>query len=221
MTTIDATLDRSLRRPSATIWLVTLTVVAFVGWASFAWVDEIVRAQGQVISQSRPQIIQNLEGGILAELQVQEGDEVQPGDVLARLYGTKYQTQVDDLQDQIDALDIRRLRLEAEMAGYFEFTVPDTLALGNESIVTSEQNLLNARQTDFRSRAEGARAVMDQAEKELGLLENMLEQKIVALIEVTRARKAKSDAEARYNEIVTKMELDRASSYSDTLKELG
>lgn len=221
MATIDANLNASLRRPSMTIWLVAATVVAFVTWAAFAWVDEIVRAPGDVVSQSRPQIVQNLEGGILAELFVKEGDVVKPGDVLARLQDTKFQTQVDDLAEQIDALEIRRLRLEAEMAGQFEFMVPADLAAGNETIVASEQALLSARQSDFRSRAEGARAVMDQANTELGLLENMLEKKIVALIEVTRARKAKSDSEARYNEIVTQMKLDRAGTFSDTLKELG
>ncbi len=219
--TIDASLDRAMRRPSMTIWLVTAAVLAFVIWAAFAWVDEIVRSDGEVVSQSRPQIIQNLEGGILAELLVKESDQVQPGDVLARLQSTKFQTQADDLSEQVAALDIRRLRLEAEMGGYFEFQVPASLTAGNENIVASEQALLMARQSDFKSRAEGARAVMDQAAKELGLMENMLAKKIVALIEVTRARKAKSDAEARYNEIVTQMELERASTYSDTLKELG
>ena len=220
-TTVDASLQRAMRRPSMTIWIVTAAVLAFVTWAAFAWVDEIVRSEGEVVSQSRPQIIQNLEGGILAELLVKESDLVQPGDILARLQSTKFQAQVDDIASQIASLDIRRLRLEAEMGGYFEFRVPAELAAGNESLVSSEQALLMARQSDFKSRAEGARAVMDQAAKELGLMENMLKKKIVALIEVTRARKAKSDAEARYNEIVTQMELERASTYSDTLKELG
>lgn len=221
MSTIDASLDHAMRRPSVTIWVVTAAVFAFVTWAAFAWVDEIVRSDGEIVSQSRPQIIQNLEGGILAELLVSEGDLVQPGDVLARLQSTRFQAQVDDLSQQVSALGIRRLRLEAEMGGYFEFEVPDDLLFGNEDNVASEQALLMARQSDFKSRAEGARAIMVQAEKELSLMENMLEKKIVSLIEVTRARKSKSDAEARYNEIVTQMELDRASSYSDTLKELG
>ena len=212
--TIDSAIDHSMRRPSATIWLVCLTVASFITWSAFAWVDEIVRAEGEVVSQSRPQIIQNLEGGILAELLVKEGDVVAPGDVLARLQGTQFQTVVDDLSEQVDALNIRRLRLEAEIDGAFDFAVPPDLAAGNESIVASEQALLKARQSDFRSRAEGAEAVYEQANTELSLLENMLEKKIVALIEVTRARKAKSDAEARYNEIITQMELDRASAYS-------
>lgn len=221
MATIDAELEHALKRPSFTIWLVTATVMIFLIWSAFAWVDEIVRSQGEVVSQSRPQIIQNLEGGILAELSVKEGDVVQPGDVLARLYGTKFQTTVDDLHEQIAALEIKRLRLEAEMAGQYDFSVPAALIGGNEAIVASERSLLNARQSDFVSRSSGSKAVLDQAAKELGLLENLLERKVVSLIEVTRARKAKSDAEARYNEIVTQMELERAGTYSDTLKEIA
>ncbi|MEL6608093.1 MAG: HlyD family efflux transporter periplasmic adaptor subunit [Pseudomonadota bacterium] len=219
--TIDAELERAMKRPSMTIWLVTATVMAFLLWAAFAWVDEIVRADGEVVSQSRPQIIQNLEGGILASLAVKAGDVVNPGDVIAQLHSTRFQTSVDDLQDQIDALDIRRIRLEAEMTGAYQLTVAPALAARNADIVTSEQALLSARQSDFQSRAAGARAVMDQAAKELGLLENMLERKIVSLIEVTRARKAHGDAKARYDEVVTQMELERAGAYSDTLKEIA
>lgn len=221
MATIDAELEHALKRPSMTIWLVTATVMTFLIWAAFAWVDEIVRAPGEIISQSRPQIVQNLEGGILAELSVKEGDVVEPGDVLARLYGTKFQSIVDDLGEQVAALEVRRLRLEAEMAGAFTFDVPAKLAQGNEGLIQSERSLLEARQTDFQSRSSGSKAILDQAAAELRLLENLLERKVVSLIEVTRARKAKSDAEARYNEIVTQMELDRAGSYSDTLKELA
>ncbi|MGR3468792.1 MAG: transporter, partial [Shimia sp.] len=183
-TTIDAHLDHAMRRPSLTIWLVTATVLAFIIWAGMAWVDEIVRAEGDVVSESRPQIIQNLEGGILAELSVAEGDQVEPGQILARLHSTKFQASVDDLREQIDALDIRRLRLEAEMAGAFELAVPAAMAVRAADIVASEKALLTARQTDFTSRSGGAKAVLDQAAKELELLENMLERKIVSLIEV-------------------------------------
>ena len=102
--TLAAQLNARLRGPSLTIWLCAGTVVLFLLWASMAWVDEIVRAEGEMISASRPQIIQNLEGGILAELAVREGDMVQRGDVLARLQGTQFRASVDDLMDQIAAL---------------------------------------------------------------------------------------------------------------------
>ncbi len=219
--TLAAQLNARLRGPSLTIWLCAGTVWLFIVWASMAWVDEIVRAEGEMISASRPQIIQNLEGGILAELAVREGDMVQRGDVLARLQGTQFRASVDDLLDQIAALEIRRLRLEAELAGQPAFGVPTDLAARNPAMVASEQVLLQARQTDFDSRAAGARRVMDQARQEMQMMEAMLERKIVSLIEVTRARKAHADARIRHDEIVTGAELERADAYATTLRELA
>lgn len=220
-TNLAAQLNERLAGPSLTIWLCAASVWIFILWAAFAWLDEIVRAQGAFIPSSRPQIIQNLEGGILSELLVQQGDVVQRGDVLARLHGTQFKSSVADLRDQITALEIRRLRLEAELSGQFDFVVPSEMAEGSPDIVASERALLAARQADFVKRSEGAKSVLAQATEELNLMENMLDRKIVALIEVTRARKEHADAQKRYDEIVTQTELDRAQDYSETLKELA
>jgi adhesin transport system membrane fusion protein len=221
MATVDAEINGSMKSSSLTIWLVGVTVIVFLGWAKFAWIDEIVRAQGEVVSASRPQIIQNLEGGILAELLVSEGDEVQPGQVLARLRGTQFQTSVDDLQEQIYSGEVRRLRLEAEIAGQMDFEVPVAIAQTHPDIVASELALLVARQADYRSKVEGARGVLEQTQRELASMEDMYRREIVALFEVTRARKANQDAESKLNEIITGTELDRAAAYSDTLQKLG
>ncbi len=220
MTSFDHGLDEKAEKPSRMIWIIFGVVVVFIVWAAFAWVDEIVRAPGQVVSSSRPQIIQNLEGGILAELNVAEGDVVEPGQTLARLYGTQYQSAVDDLRDQIAGHEIRRSRLEAEMAGMLEFDPPADLAQRLPDIVSSERALLAARQGDFIARRDGAKQVLIQAQKELDLLENMYNQEIAPLIEVTKARRSFRDAENRYSDTTTQMELERASEYSDTLKEL-
>ena len=220
-TNLAGQLNARLRGASLTIWLCAGTVFLFLVWAGFAWLDEIVRAEGAFISSSRPQIIQNLEGGILSELRVQEGDVVAQGDVLARLHGTQFRSSVEDLSDQVAAHEIRRLRLEAELAGQFDFTVPEDLATRSPDIVASERSLLQARQADYVKRSEGAGAVLKQAREEMDLLERLLKKKVVALIEVTRARKSHADAKTRYDEIVTQTELDRAQDYSDTLKELA
>ncbi len=220
-TTLNAQLNQRLKGPSLTIWLCAASLGIFILWAAFAWLDEIVRANGEFISSSRPQIIQNLEGGILSELLVHEGDIVQRGDVLAQLHGTQFRSSVADLRDQINALEIRRLRLDAELVGQSDFDVPEDMAARTPDIVASERTLLAARQDDFIKRSEGARAVMTQSAEELGLMENMLTRKIVALIEVTRARKGHADAQKRYDEIITQTELDRAKAFSETLKELS
>lgn len=209
------------RGPSRTVWMIVLCVAAFIGWAAVAWVDEIVHAQGQVVSSSRPQIIQNLEGGILAELNVAEGDVVGVGQTLARLHGTQYQAEVDELSDQIAALEIRRLRLEAEMAGEEDFAVPQDFAARVPAIVASEKALLKARLEEYTSRVQGAQDIEYQAAKEMGLIEKMYKQDVAPLIEVTRARKAHSDAEARLNEAITTPERERADEYSKTQADLA
>nr|WP_321507157.1 HlyD family type I secretion periplasmic adaptor subunit [uncultured Celeribacter sp.] len=221
MASYETMLEQDFNRPSWVIRISALVVLVFLLWASVARVDEIVRGNGEMISSSRPQIVQNLEGGILSELLVHEGEQVEQGQVLARLQGTEFRTSADDLQEKLDALEIRRLRLEAEMAGESRFTVPEALAARAPDAVASERALLSARVGDFNARREGAQAVLKQAATERDLMEDMLRKNVVALIEVTRARKAFSDAELKYNEIVSQMKLERAEDYSDTLKDIA
>ncbi|WP_339694078.1 HlyD family efflux transporter periplasmic adaptor subunit [Celeribacter baekdonensis] len=221
MATFDDMLDKDMDRPGWIIRISAVVVVIFLLWAAIARVDEIVRSDGEMISSSRPQIVQNLEGGILSELLVHEGQEVEQGQVLAKLQGTEFRTSVDDLQEKIDALEVRRLRLEAELEGEDEFVVPDDLAARATTVLASEKALLKARVGDYLARKDGAMAVLKQAETERSLMEDMLTKNVVSLIEVTRARKSHSDAQLKYNEIVTQADLQRAEDYSDTLKELA
>lgn len=220
-TTFDPPLDRRAHRPSATVWLIGATVMIFLLWSAFAWVEEIVRAAGQFVPSSRPQIIQNLEGGILAELAVAEGDMVEAGQVLARLHATQYQAAVDDLTDQIATLDARRLRLEAELAGEDSFTPPADLAARVPDIIASELSLLTARRSDLASRIDGARAVLDQAAQEQDMVRRMADRGLAPEIELTRAEKALADARARLDEVRTQAELDRADEYARAQGELA
>lgn len=218
---MDNHMERQMRGPSLVVWLSAATVILFLIWAFFAWVDEIVRAEGSMISSSRPQIIQNLEGGILAELSVGEGDIVEAGDVLARLHNTQFQSAVDDLGDQISAFEIRRLRLEAEIDGDYTFDVPNEWQIRTPDLVVSEAALLQARQSDYVTSVDGAEQVLVEAQRERDLMNGLLKNKIVSLIEATRARKAFADAKIKYDSVVTSTELDRAQEYSDVLKELS
>jgi adhesin transport system membrane fusion protein len=214
LASFDEGFAEKMHGPSRTIWIIGAVFVVFVAWAAVAWVNEIVHAQGEVVSSSRPQIIQNLEGGILAELNVAEGDIVEPGQTLARLYGTQYQSAVDELSDEIAALEIRRLRLAAEIAGDADFVVPVAFASRVPDIVTSEKALLQARESEYVARVDGAKAVLEQSTKELELLEKMYKREIAPLIEVTRARRANSDAENKLSEARTTTQLERATEYS-------
>jgi adhesin transport system membrane fusion protein len=128
---------------------------------------------------------------------------------------------VDDLRDQISAFEIRRMRLEAEIDGAYTFDVPDEWASRTPEMLLSEAALLQARQSDYVSSVEGARQVLVEAQSERDLMDGLLKNKIVSLIEATRARKAYADAKIKYDEVVTRTELDRAQEYSDVLRELS
>ena len=209
------------RGPSLIVWLSALVVGVFLVWASFAPLDEIVRAEGEIVSENRPQLVQNLEGGILAEMLVTEGEEVAEGQVLARLQGTQFQAKVDDLRARLVGAEVTRLRLQAEMAGVDVFAVPPGIAASDSGTVASEQALLTARLADYRSKVAGAQAIAVETRRELETMEDLFAREIAALIEVTRARKANSDAEARLSEIVTGVALERASEFSEVLQDIA
>ncbi|WP_270729621.1 HlyD family efflux transporter periplasmic adaptor subunit [Shimia sp. Alg240-R146] len=216
----DTAFDDQLRASRLTIRLIAGAVLLFLIWAAFAWVDEIVRADGEVVSSSRSQSVQNLEGGILADLAVKQGDLVEAGQVLATLSDTRFRSAFDDLQDQIDALEIRRMRLEAEIAGAFEFEVPAEYAKRATRILASERALLKARQTDLDSRREGAFTQLEQAKEELRNMQSLYKKEYVALLEVNKAREKSAEAEIRYMDILTQAELELAEEYSETLKDI-
>ena len=138
----------------------------------------------------------------MAELLVSEGDEVEPGDVLARLRGTQFETSVADLREQVIAAETLRLRLEAEIASMFSFHVPDAIAVYSPEMVASERALLNARQSDYVGRSERVQSIVTETQRELAVMEDLFEREIVALIEVSPARKSNSDALNHYNEII-------------------
>ncbi|WP_339907509.1 biotin/lipoyl-binding protein, partial [Pseudomonas guineae] len=62
-----------------------LLLVVFIAWSAWAQINEVTRGEGQVIPSSREQSIQSLEGGILGQLLVSEGQVVEKGEVLAIL----------------------------------------------------------------------------------------------------------------------------------------
>ena len=104
------------RRPSRKARWLSLGVfcffVVFLVWANFAMLDEVTHAEGQVVPSSRTQVIQNLEGGILSEVTVHEGQIVEKNDVLARLNNEMAESNLRDMlyKAMENLVAIRRLR---------------------------------------------------------------------------------------------------------------
>lgn len=101
----------------AMIWGSALAIIGFLVWANWAELDQITRANGQVIASSRNQVIQVSEGGVLAELPVREGAQVKRGQLLARFDKTKAESSYLESAAKAAALQASVARLSAEVFG--------------------------------------------------------------------------------------------------------
>ena len=97
-----------------TIWALAALFFVFFIWSYFAKLDRVTRGVGKVIPSSQVQLIQSLDGGILQELYVKEGQSVKKGQILARIDDTRFRSDAAIQTKELDALraDIIRLRTE-------------------------------------------------------------------------------------------------------------
>lgn len=144
-------------------------VVAFGAWARWATLDEVTRADGRVVPSRHVQVIQNLEGGIVADLAVREGQVVESGQILARLENT---TAVADLREgrsrYLSLLGgIARLQAESEARAP---VFPGQLQREAPEVVAAELALFRSRSAQRESEVEVLRRQIEQKEQEAGEL---------------------------------------------------
>lgn len=148
-------------RPSRTALVLLFTiislVVAFMIWASLAKVEEITRGQGQVVPSQDIQIVQSLEGGIVEEILVRQGELVKKGDVLLRISDVMYTSQERGTEAQFLSLTAKKARLSAEARGE-EYVVPDEIAQKVPQIAANETALYESRQSELQNSYE----ILDQ-----------------------------------------------------------
>jgi adhesin transport system membrane fusion protein len=90
--------------------ILVLLLLAF-SWAAFLEIDEIARAQGRVIPRSTVQMVTNLEGGIIGEIFVREGDLLRKGDPIVRIDPTRFESAYRESEVGLLALKARAARL--------------------------------------------------------------------------------------------------------------
>ncbi|MFV1920168.1 HlyD family efflux transporter periplasmic adaptor subunit [Sphingomonas sp. MJ1 (PH-R8)] len=104
-----------LGRATRLIWVIVACMAALFAWAYFARLDEVATGAGRVVPSTREQVIQSLEGGILAKLQVKQDDIVQPGQILAQLDPTQSASTFEESAAKYRAALASVARLEAEV----------------------------------------------------------------------------------------------------------
>jgi membrane fusion protein, adhesin transport system len=159
------------------LYTVAAFVVVFVIWADQAVLDEVTRGQARVIPSSQVQLIQNLEGGILADVRVREGEVVEKGQVLLRIDNTRAQSDLADLRQQDLHLTAVVARLEGEIAGFTsaEIVFPERLLTDAPGLVKAERLNAQIRKEQLESQLGILREQMIQKEQEIAELTSKLE----------------------------------------------
>lgn len=195
------------------LWSIVGLIVLFVLWATLSEIDELTRGQGQVVPSQEIQVVQSLEGGILAELLVAEGDLVKEGQVLMRISDVQFAAEERGAEARAASFTAKKLRLEAEAAGT-DLILPPEIEESYASIAANEMALYRSRQAELAnalsilkdkkaaaeaelaetkaqiSRLSNSRALLSE---ELDMTNRMVQARAVPEIEAVRLRRELSD----------------------------
>lgn len=149
--------------------------IVFLIWASWAQLEEVTRGTGKVIPSRQTQVIQNLEGGIVAEIMVREGQIVEENDVLLRIDNVRAASDYREQQARYYSIIAGIARLEAEVSET-AISFPDEVLTEAPEQAQTQTSLFNSRQDELQTEMEILRSQAIQREQELAELRNRLSQ---------------------------------------------
>jgi len=159
-------LEQTPVRARLLLYTIAAVMLLLVLWAFFARVDEVVRGDGRVIPSKQVQVIQSLDGGIVSEILVSEGESVAVGAPLIRIDETRAVSSLRENQSQYLAYLAKQYRLRALAEGT-SFNPPDEVKKQVPETYDQEYALYNSSKEELTSAIAIARDQMVQREKEL------------------------------------------------------
>ncbi|GHB34768.1 HlyD family type I secretion periplasmic adaptor subunit [Salinicola rhizosphaerae] len=174
----------NLRNPMArpTVWVLLIAIASFIGWSAWAHIAVVTHGQGSVIPVSRIQSIQSLEGGIIDEMPVREGDIVDKGQVLVRLSGTRFRSAYQETENQVVALKAAIARLQSEVLEKDHVAFPDDID-PQSSLAESERELFRARRAKLKEATASLDHEIDMANRRLSLIRPLVKRQAVSQME--------------------------------------
>jgi adhesin transport system membrane fusion protein len=206
-------------RTTWALYLMAIILISAIAWASIARVDEITRADARVIPDGKEQVIASLEGGILRELHVREGQTVFEGQELAQLDPTRFESQQNEGQAKRTALLATITRLTAEANGK-PLSFPKEVA-DMPSIVEGETDAYNARKRALDEALQTNARNVVLLMKELGVSEAMSAKGLMSEVEVMRLRRQVNDLQLQSRERINKFRQDASTDLVRVQTELS
>lgn len=157
------------------LWSSFAFVVIALIWAGFATVDEVTRGQGKTIPSSQVQVVQNLEGGIVSDILVQEGQLVEKDQVLLQLDEVRFASSFKETKLKYYELLAATARLNAEINGT-PLQIPAEVTANAPQIAENARQLLLSRQNEIKSNSDILAEQVRQKEQEIVELQSKSEQ---------------------------------------------
>jgi adhesin transport system membrane fusion protein len=161
-----AILQQEPLRAKVLLKSIGIAFAIFVMWAAVSQVDEVTRGEGKVIPSRQLQVLQSLDGGVVSEILVHEGEIVQPEQILLRIDQTRFVSSVRESRVQYVALVAKAARLRA-LTENVEFKVPDEVAKEDPKTVDEERRLYESRRIELTTTTSIARQQLTQRQQEL------------------------------------------------------
>jgi adhesin transport system membrane fusion protein len=195
---------------------VVCLIAAFIIWSALTSVDEVTRGEGKVIPFSKTQVVQASEPGTIQEIAVKAGQIVKKGEIIARLDDTTIASTLGEAAAHQRALEVKIARLDLEQTGNYTSVLvcpPDILEKAPD-ICRNEARLLALDEENYKNevavlqeRKVQKQKDLDQAlaqiqrlednvqvsEKELALVQPMVQRKLMAETELLRVQKELTD----------------------------
>ncbi len=182
-------------RARSSLWVYMLGLTGLVVWAYYGKIDQVTRAQAQVIAQERTQLVQSSDGGVLTQLHVKEGDIVKAGQLLATLQKERAEAAVSDSNAKVAALRITLQRLHAEVYGKpLNF---DRSLLVYTDYIRNQTDLYNKRQTAFKDDISALENILSLSEDELRINRQLEASGDVSRAEILRLQRSVADIKAQ------------------------
>lgn len=212
------------------LWISAFFIIWLIYWAYNAEIDALTRGQGKVIPSSQVQVIQNLEGGIVSEILVEDGERVKKGDILIKIDDTGFVSSFTESKLRYNELQAKSIRLLAESTGT-PFNASDAIRKNAPELVKYEESLYlsNKEQLDnsiliHKHRLEQKRDELKETQaklsnltksyefitRELALNKPLVDKGIVSEVEYLKLQREASSIEGQMK--ATKLSIPRLNS---------
>ena len=201
----------------ASVSLLAGLLLAFVLWAAQSELEEVTRGQGRVVPSSREQVIQSLDPGVVTELPVREGDQVNKDQLLVRIDDTRSSALFREQQAKAAGLAAAAARLRTEAyGGKLNFPADVGKVLSKR-----ESDAYAARKNGLDDTLQGLANSMKLLDREIAITEPMVARGLVSEVELLKLKRQLSDLQLQIVDRQNKFRVDAATELSRVESDLS